>query len=119
MLKNFAKVIGKAFEKIVPLQKINFMPRKAKNIEPQVIIKQDTEGLKRVIVDALQEIKGHGITEIRFDGCVEQPLFDAFILCSATSTTQAEALCDNVMRCMKKCIWLPTILKEGIRRSGY
>lgn len=74
------------------------MPRKTKKVEPQIVVSQDTDALKRIVIDALQEIKGHEITEIRFSGCVEQPLFDAFILCSATSTTQADALCTNVMR---------------------
>lgn len=80
------------------MQKFYFMPRKTKKVEPQTVVAQSTDDLKQIVVDALQEIKGHEIAEIRFTGCAEQPLFDAFILCSATSTTQAEALCDNVMR---------------------
>lgn len=80
------------------MQKFHFMPRKTKKTEPQIVTTYNTDALTQVVVDALQEIKGHDITEIRFSSSVEQPLFDAFILCSATSTTQADALCTNVMR---------------------
>ncbi len=74
------------------------MPRSSKKTEKQRVEFHDTETLKAVIIDALQEIKGKDILEIRFDACSEQPLFDAFVLCSATSSIHAEALCENVQR---------------------
>ena len=74
------------------------MPIDSKVTEKQKVKKEDVLTLKQVVVDALQEIKGRDIVEIGFGHCPEQPLFDTFILCSATSTTQADALCENVLR---------------------
>jgi ribosome-associated protein len=85
-------------EKRVFLQKIIFMPIDKQIIEKQKVKKEGEFTLTQVVVDALQEIKGRDIVEIGFGHCPEQPLFDTFILCSATSTTQAEALCENVLR---------------------
>ena len=73
------------------------------SLKKKVINKQHVETfgndiLKQVVIDALQEIKGRDIVEIVFGDGLDQPLFDAFILCSATSNTHAEALCENVLR---------------------
>ena len=86
------------FDVIFNLQKNIFMPRINKRIEKQDIPNVSTAELKQVVLDALQEIKGRDIVEMSFGPGVGQPLFDAFMLCSATSTTHAEALCDNVQR---------------------
>ena len=74
------------------------MPVEKQVIEKQKVKKDDTPALKQVVIDALQEIKGRDIVEIGFGNCPGQPLFDTFVLCSATSNTHAEALCDNVLR---------------------
>lgn len=97
-VKNFAKITRKWLEKRVFLQKIIFMPIDKQIIEKQKVKKEGEFTLTQVVVDALQEIKGNDIAEIGFGNCQEQPLFDTFIICSATSTTHAEALCENVLR---------------------
>ena len=74
------------------------MPVDKQKVEKQKVKKNDVPALKQVVIEALQEIKGRDIVEIGFGQCPEQPLFDSFILCSATSTTQADALCENVLR---------------------
>lgn len=73
----------------------------------------DAATLAAVVVEALQEIKGRDISEIRFGESVEHPLFDAFILCSATSTVQAEALCENVQRRVYEKLHLEPSHHEG------
>ena len=74
------------------------MPRQIKRVKKQVFTNVETDALKQVAVEALQEIKGRDIAEIAFGPASGQPLFDSFILCSATSATHADALCENVLR---------------------
>ncbi|MBO4282003.1 MAG: ribosome silencing factor [Bacteroidales bacterium] len=89
------------------------MPKTSKKVVNQAYKISDADTLAAIVVEALQEIKGRDITEIRFGESVEHPLFDAFILCSATSNVQAEALCDNVQRRVYEKLHLEPSHYEG------
>lgn len=56
-----------------------------------------TEQLLNTIVEALQDKKGQEITTIDLRG-IESTICDYFVICEAESTTQVNALADNVQR---------------------
>lgn len=73
------------------------MPKKIKRVEVQNVVDLDGIDLRSLVVDALQEKKAVGLSELNFKSVLNQPLYDTFIICSATSHTHAEALCENVL----------------------
>jgi ribosome-associated protein len=70
------------------------------------------------IVTALQDKKAQDIVELDFSK-MNVSLFDSFIICTATSNTHAEALCDNVLRMMKLSMNILPKYTDGIANSQW
>ncbi|MDR1877978.1 MAG: ribosome silencing factor [Bacteroidales bacterium] len=70
------------------------------------------------IVTALQDKKAQDIVELNFSK-MNASLFDSFIICTATSNTHAEALCDNVLRMMKHSMNILPKYTDGIANSQW
>ena len=59
------------------------------------------EALNALIIDSIQDIKGHNIIKLDLRHLTESPT-DFFIICTGDSTTQVKAIADNVYLRMKK-----------------
>jgi ribosome-associated protein len=55
------------------------------------------EALLNVIIEAIQEIKGHNIVKIDLKD-VKTSICDYFVICDAESSTQVNALAENIER---------------------
>ncbi len=73
---------------------------------------------KDSIIDALQDKKAQDIVELDLSE-VKMSLFDRFIICTATSNTHAEALCDNVLRTIKQNLNILPKHTEGVNNSQW
>ncbi|MBO4402710.1 MAG: RsfS/YbeB/iojap family protein [Bacteroidales bacterium] len=93
------------------------MPRISKRVEKQISIKADDAALQAVVLEALQEKKAQDLCAVDFKEALEHPLFDTFIICSATSRTHAEALCENVMRRVYEQFHIEPSHAEGREQS--
>ena len=81
-------------------------------------LKDSTLDLKKNILDALQDKKALDIVELNLSG-LGLALFDRFIVCTATSTTHAEALFDNVLMTVKKNLGIFPKQTEGVGNSQW
>ncbi|MCL2131104.1 MAG: ribosome silencing factor [Lentimicrobiaceae bacterium] len=81
-------------------------------------VKDGTVDLKRNILYALQDKKAESIVELNLSK-VGTALFDRFIICTATSTTHAEALFDNVLMTVKKNLGIFPKQTEGVGNSQW
>ena len=95
------------------------MPKKNKNIDTQSVGNYDEAVLSRLVVESLQEKKALDLCELNFKEVMNQPLFDTFILCSATSRTHADALCDHVMRRLYEQLRVEPVHCEGREQSEW
>lgn len=59
------------------------------------------EALNALIIDSIQDIKGHNIIKLDLRHLTEAPT-DFFIICTGDSTTQVKAIADNVYLRLKK-----------------
>lgn len=91
----------------------------SKNIEKQVVVTVDKNLLNKIIIDALKEKKALDIVEINFEKSVVQTMFDGFVLCSATSITHADALCENVIRRVYENLNLEPSHSEGKQEAQW
>ncbi|MBO4542638.1 MAG: ribosome silencing factor [Bacteroidales bacterium] len=76
------------------------------------------EELTDCIIDALQEKKAQQIVKMDLS-VLQVTLFDRFIICTATSNTQAEALCDNVCMKVKQQLGILPSHVEGISNAQW
>ena len=81
-------------------------------------VKDSAIDLKRNILFALQDKKAQDIVELDMTK-VGVSLFDRFIICTATSTTHAEALFDNVLMTVKKNLGIFPKQIEGVGNSQW
>jgi ribosome-associated protein len=81
-------------------------------------VKDSTMDLKRNILYALQDKKAADIVELDMSK-LGIALFDKFIICTATSTTHAEALFDNVLMTVKKNLGIFPKQTEGVGNSQW
>ena len=81
-------------------------------------VKDSTLDLKKNILYALQDKKAQDIIELDMTG-LGISLFDRFIICTATSTTHAEALFDNVLMIVKKNLGIFPKQTEGVGNSQW
>ena len=88
------------------------MRQKSVNLEQTSSIFKDT------IIAALQDKKAQDIVELDLSD-IKMSLFDKFIICTATSNTHAEALCDNVLRTIKQNLNLLPVNREGVTNSQW
>ncbi|MDR1182260.1 MAG: ribosome silencing factor [Bacteroidales bacterium] len=70
------------------------------------------------IINALQDKKAQDIVELNLSE-LKLSLFDRFIICTATSTTHAEALCDNVLQTIKQNMNILPQHVEGKQNSQW
>ncbi|MDR1458708.1 MAG: ribosome silencing factor [Bacteroidales bacterium] len=70
------------------------------------------------IITALQDKKAQDIVELNLSE-LRLSLFDRFIICTATSTTHAEALCDNVLQMIKQGMNILPKHVEGVHNSQW
>jgi len=82
------------------------------------IVKDSTLDLKGNILYALQDKKAQDIIELDMTE-LGISLFDRFIVCTATSTTHAEALFDNVLMTVKKNLGIFPKQTEGVGNSQW
>ena len=59
------------------------------------------EALNALIIDSIQDIKGHNIIKLDLRHLTESPT-DFFIICTGDSNTQVKAIADNVYLRIKK-----------------
>lgn len=59
------------------------------------------EALNALIIDSIQDIKGHNIMKLDLRHLTEAPT-DFFIICTGDSNTQVKAIADNVYLRIKK-----------------
>jgi ribosome-associated protein len=71
------------------------MNRKLGKLQDRSVIFKDN------IIMALQDKKAQNIVELNLSE-LQLGLFDSFIICTATSNTHAEALCDSVLETVKQ-----------------
>ena len=81
-------------------------------------VKDSTFDLKKNILYALQDKKAQDIVELDLSE-LGISLFDRFIICTATSTTHAEALIDSVLMTVKKNLGLLPKHTEGVGNSQW
>jgi ribosome-associated protein len=81
-------------------------------------VKDSTLDLKKHVLYALQDKKAQDIVELNLAE-VGVSLFDSFIICTATSTTHAEALFDNVLMTVKQNLGIFPKQTEGIGNSQW
>lgn len=74
------------------------------------------EKLLKVIIDAIQEKKGKKIVSIDLRK-IENSIFDYFVICHGTSTTQVSALADNVELKPKEILGIKPSHLEGLQNS--
>ncbi len=74
------------------------------------------EALNALIIDSIQDIKGHNIIKLDLRHLTEAPT-DFFIICTGDSNTQVKAIADNVyLRLKKEGYSLPSHF-EGLENS--
>jgi len=81
-------------------------------------VKDSTMDLKGNIVYALQDKKAQEIVELDMTE-LGISLFDRFIICTATSTTHAEALFENVLMTVKKNLGILPKQTEGVGNAQW
>ena len=81
-------------------------------------VKDSALDLKKNILYALQDKKAQDIVELDMTK-LGISLFDRFIVCTATSTTHAEALFDNVLMTVKKNLGIFPKQTEGVGNSQW
>ena len=86
--------------------------------KPAEKVKDSTMNLKENILYALQDKKAQDIIELDMTQ-LGISLFDRFIICTATSTTHAEALFDNVLMTVKKNLGIFPKQTEGVGNSQW
>ncbi|MDR0605546.1 MAG: ribosome silencing factor [Bacteroidales bacterium] len=70
------------------------------------------------IIRALQDKKALNIVELNLSK-LKLTLFDRFIICTATSNTHAEALCDSVLETIKEDMHVFPKHVEGMHNSQW
>ena len=70
------------------------------------------------IITALQDKKAQNIVELNLSK-MNMSLFDSFIICTATSNTHADALCENVLKTIKQNLNIYPKQTEGITNSQW
>jgi ribosome-associated protein len=73
---------------------------------------------KNNIITALQDKKAQDIVELNLME-LRLSLFDSFIICTATSNTHAEALCDNVLETIKRNMNILPKQVEGVHNAQW
>ena len=81
-------------------------------------VKDSAQDLKRNILYALQDKKAQDIVELDMSE-LGISWFDRFIVCTAASTTHAEALFDNVLMTVKKNLGIFPYQTEGVGNSQW
>ena len=81
-------------------------------------VKDSTLDLKKNILYALQDKKAEDIVELDMSG-LGVSLFDRFIVCTAASTTHAEALFDHVLMTVKKNLGIFPKQTEGVGNAQW
>ena len=81
-------------------------------------VKDSALDLKKNILYALQDKKAQDIVELNMSG-LGISWFDRFIVCTASSTTHAEALFDNVLMTVKKNLGIFPKQTEGVGNSQW
>ncbi|MBQ8050445.1 MAG: ribosome silencing factor [Bacteroidaceae bacterium] len=76
----------------------------------------NTELLIDKIVKGIQEKKGRNVTIVDLRG-IEDTICKAFVLCTAGSPTQAQALADSIADVARKEAGAKPIAVEGLRQS--
>ncbi len=74
--------------------------------------------LLEVIIESIREKKGKKIVSIDLRG-IENSIFDYFIICHGTSTTQVSALADNVEIRPKELLGVKPAHVEGVQNSQW
>jgi len=86
--------------------------------KPAEKTKDSAMDLKQNILYALQDKKAQDIVELDMTR-LGISLFDRFVVCTATSTTHAEALFDNVLMTVKKNLEIFPKQTEGVGNSQW
>lgn len=76
------------------------------------------ESLNDLIVDAIQDIKGKNIVKLDLKGLVDSST-DTFIICEGESTTQVNAIANNIKRRVKEERDLLSFHSEGMDQSKW
>ena len=76
------------------------------------------EEKSRLIIEAIQEKKGHQIVTIDLTG-VENSICDCFIICHGESVTQVGAIAESVEKKMKEEASIRAHHVEGLRNSQW
>ncbi len=84
---------------------------------------QESESLQvedksRLIIEAIQEKKGHEIVTIDLTG-VENSICDCFIICHGESVTQVGAIAESIEKKMKEEASIMAHHVEGLRNSQW
>jgi len=84
---------------------------------------QESESLQvedksRLIIEAIQEKKGHNIVTIDLTG-VENSICDCFIICHGESVTQVGAIAESIEKKMKEEASIMAHHVEGLRNSQW
>jgi ribosome-associated protein len=78
----------------------------------------NTKDLLMQIVSAMQEKKGKGITSLNLSK-IQDSITNYFVICHATSTTQVDAIYDNVVEEVQKNCGIKPLHREGYENSEW
>lgn len=76
------------------------------------------EEINELIVDSIQDIKGHDILKLNLTKLDDAPT-DFFIICQGDSTTQVRAISENIRKRMKEELGQLPIHVEGTLHSRW
>jgi ribosome-associated protein len=79
---------------------------------------QADEKLLEVIIESIQEKKGKNIVSIDLRK-IENSIFDFFVICHGTSTTNVSAIADNVEIKPKELLGIKPAHIEGVQNSQW
>ncbi len=79
---------------------------------------QKTQDISTLIVDAIQDKKGSGITILDFDNIESAPA-SKFVICQGRSTSQVSAIADGIRDDIQKQTGLKPYNYDGYRNSQW
>ena len=80
--------------------------------------RKEAEILSQIAVKGIQEKKGKNVTIIDFDG-IDGSLFEYYVICTANSPTQVDAITDSIDREIKQATGLNPRKVEGLQNCQW
>lgn len=77
-----------------------------------------TDQLAECIVDAIQDMKGVGITELNLERLESAPA-SRFVICQGKSTTQVGSIADNIQEKVREKCHIKPFSVDGTRNSQW